>query len=449
MNPNFKGRTILHKLNGDITERREMTTSNLNQFVKRKINIDPQLLSKNTNQIVSTCIKKFYEQIPEQYRHGLQQIKAASARMENKAPIRMFKEETERELQQQKAKRLSSSSKKYMASNVDESHLLHSIMKVSRKRLLTNQTPEGSKKLLKPPTYKIYQQRRFGSSASSSSSRSVFRRQEPTAPVGHNKSRLSSHALRQLKKSFTMIHGGGGAAAKKSNTAINPKVFASLVQPSKKKSCHMFKGLSTKPKPLQMESNVENNLMAIEEILGKRMNLSKKNPIGKPLKPSMVWDYPPTPQLSHCRNEQNFANRVLQQQCKHLQLALQEKLSSNEQPEQHPPLPCQLPYRESLKRQRYTNPVVIKRETVRTNSISPNQRQVYVKRKPLSELQRPQIPELWSRNNANARSFNANGKENVFHVRGLPAMVGNAAMRSSFSQRNQNNRYAKLAANVH
>ncbi|XP_073829608.1 uncharacterized protein [Musca autumnalis] len=463
MNPNFKEKQILDNFVADKEVRREMTTSNLNQLMKKKININPQLLSKNTSEIVSTCIKKLYEQIPQQYRNGLQQIKIASARMENKAPLRTLKE-TEK-LLQQKSERLAASPRKHVASNVDEALLLRRVMASSRKRLLSNnQAAEGGKKLLKPPTYKIYNQRRFGSSASSSSSRSFFRRQEPVKRI---KSGLSSHALRQLKKSFTMIHGGGGGGpvTKKSSTNMKPKIVASLVQPSKKRSTHMFKGMSTKPKPLEVQNNIHTNLMAIDDLLKNRISPEPKKPPTKPLTHTTIWDYPPMPQLSHCRNEQNVANRVLQQQCQRLQMALQQKLwkgatSSNDQPEPQPTQPT--PYRETLMRQRYTYPVVIKRETIRSNSISPNQRQVYVKRKPLSELQRPQIPEIWSTNYDHStmhRTLNIQAdKENVFGVRGHAVFTSptttttpqNSNAGSSFGgQYNQNNRYAKLAANVH
>lgn len=304
----------------------------------------------------------------------------AAARMENRAPLRNLQEAQKNIKQRETILQVEKRVKKSTPSNIDEVLLLNTVMNATRNRMRSNNS-DMTKKLLKPPTYKIYNSRRFGSSASSSSG-SLFRRRN-SGRKSDAKHVASVHAFKQLKKSFTMIHG----PRKKTSNLLQPKLLESVVRTPGNQHVRLPRPAPTKP--MQVMSNIQNDLMAIDNLIKNRLHNDSAAKVGKPLSHSHVWDYPPTPQLSQCRNEQLVARTILQQQCKHLQLLMRKQSSKEMVPK---PLPA--PTKETPRRQRYSNPVVIKRDAVRPSTISINERRVYANRKPLSELQRPQVPKF-------------------------------------------------------
>ncbi|XP_013111646.2 uncharacterized protein LOC106090110 isoform X1 [Stomoxys calcitrans] len=361
-----------------------MTTSHFN-FMKTKINLSPHILSKNTSEIVSNCVEKLYQQMPNKFKNNLQQFRIASARKEHTAPVRLLKEQQEKERLKEKSE-TQPRFKRNTPSNNDEALLLKSIMHASRRRLL-GYSQETKKKLLKPATYKIYDKRRFGSSASSSSA-SFLRHSVSGTEKQHLRQLGLPHALRQLKKSYAMIHG-------KARDSLNP-----VVVPQPKREQHMTQrsfAANFSIKPLYALSSLQGDLMMIDELL-RKPKIQARESLGNY---SLGVDYPPHPQQPQYRNEQIVAQTILKQQNKNLPKPLGKPLS----PQVMSPLPPQPPsqFKGYGKRLRLTNPTNSPREhwkwTAKTTrpTISPNERLIKAKRKPLADIQRPQVPDFWRR----------------------------------------------------
>ncbi|XP_075158220.1 uncharacterized protein LOC142231499 [Haematobia irritans] len=367
-----------------------MTSSQFN-FMKTKINLNPQILSKNTSEIVNTCIEKLYKEIPNKFRNSLQQYKMASNRKENQGPLRLLKQDQEILRKHQQANAGQISPKKNSPSNGDEVLLLKTIMNTSRRRLLAPNYGGDKRKLLKSPTYKIYDKRRFGSSASSSSG-SILKRQDSKEKQKAYQI-FSSHGLRQLKKSYTMIHGG---IKKSPQGSLCSPAVCRVVQA--KRSRHKLKGCVANSTPtikgLHGNCGISKGFRQADAVLKKPRNYSKEVEKLNPIIHSQILEFPNLSHLTHCRNEQIVAQRILGEQSKKLQMNVTHRSFFKEV---NRPLPAQptTSLKGSLKRPKYIGPIFTPKEPVKKTTISPNEKLVYIKRKPLKDLNRPEVPEFW------------------------------------------------------
>ncbi|XP_065365230.1 uncharacterized protein LOC135958262 [Calliphora vicina] len=258
-----------------------MTSTNINKIVQSNINIKPWMLSKNTNQIVSTCIQKIYKQMPASFNKGTKLNKVATPRVENKGPLRAFKSQ-ERPTPLTTIKPIADSMKKSNTKLKPQVNNLINSLKVSNKN---NQQMASkfaganlmpNKRLLKTPNYKIYKSRRFGSSASSSRS-SLFRRYDERRRQRQNYPAQINYLIRSF------------------HTSQFEPTYARYLMPVRNQQVEA--NLGSIPDAIKFSTTIQNDLMAIDTVTRNKvafvgqhksnLKLAERNRFD-------VWNHPPS-----------------------------------------------------------------------------------------------------------------------------------------------------------
>lgn len=193
------------------------------------------------------------------YSPDLLQSKMAAPRAENKAPIRAFRSQETKDKERLVARQSNIGQPTKAAKAPTAEQLLTAVMKSSKKGSAHNFV--ASKKLLKSPNYKIYGSRRFGSSASSSSA-SIFHR--------YDKQRKNrSHQTVQINY---LLRSFGSLGTSTKNLGLNPAVAKYLVP---ERNQHIQHPLGSLPQAMEISSNIQRDLMVIDNTLKDRISLAK------------------------------------------------------------------------------------------------------------------------------------------------------------------------------
>uniref|UniRef100_A0A1I8MB54 Uncharacterized protein n=1 Tax=Musca domestica TaxID=7370 RepID=A0A1I8MB54_MUSDO len=271
-----------------------MTSNNIQKIVQNNFHLNPWVLSKNTNEIVNTYIQKIYKQMPFGFRKDPKPPKIAAERPENKAPIRTFKsqqmteEHTNRIVPQTMYAPLKKSARS-KPTKLNHERLIkilgtsstQSNQQIRKKSTATINSVFYQKKPLKSPNLKIYGSRRYGSSASSSRS-SLFRRNEAKRRQHQSVNQNQMHFMSRA------YHSGH----------LHDSI-AKCLMPLRNQQ---VKGnLGCLPEAMRVSSTIQNDLMAIDEVLRNRISVNGgRKTIDTPqLKMSMendrlkVWKHPP------------------------------------------------------------------------------------------------------------------------------------------------------------
>ncbi|XP_073829597.1 uncharacterized protein [Musca autumnalis] len=276
-----------------------MASNNIQKIVQNNFHLNPWVLSKNTNEIVNTYIQKIYKQMPFSYRKDLKPPKIAAERPENKAPIRTFKSQ---QLAEQQASRivpqtttgLAKKSARSKPPKLNHERLIQILgtcnqnnQQIRKKSTSTISSVLAQKKAIKSPNLKIYGSRRYGSSASSSRS-SLFRRHDDK----RQRQRQASHQPQLNIISRSMHSSGGGYLLHDS--------IAKCLMPLRNQ--HVKANLGSLPEAMRVSSSIQNDLMAIDAVLRKRISVNggKKEQIEVPeMKHPLLndrlkaWNHPP------------------------------------------------------------------------------------------------------------------------------------------------------------
>uniref|UniRef100_W8C508 Uncharacterized protein n=1 Tax=Ceratitis capitata TaxID=7213 RepID=W8C508_CERCA len=310
-----------------------MTSSNINKIVRSNITLKPWILSKNTTEIVNTCIQKIYKQSQNNFKND--QTKIAAAKPENKGPIRALKTQERARvplsINVTRAKKAQNASENAgatagtvvggvpastAAASATGERLASKAAANNRRGAVANLS--AHRRLLKTssPNYKIYSSRRFGSSASSSNA-SIFRRNEE-----RRRSTTQTAQLNYLLRTYaTQMRE---RAAISGNTLI-PKFMVSA------RNQHMatrVNGANIPPHVLQTSSIIQRELMPINSDVKDRIALGRprltKTAPQKPKSqdPMSGWNHPPSQELFLARfNQHGIANNELQEQYRRMKNA--------------------------------------------------------------------------------------------------------------------------------
>ncbi|XP_018801559.1 PREDICTED: uncharacterized protein LOC108976741 [Bactrocera latifrons] len=308
-----------------------MTSSNINKIIRSNITLKPWILSKNTSEIVNTCIQKIYKQSQNNFKND--QNKIAAAKPENRGPIRALKmqERTRVPL----SINVTRSKKGPAASNATGTGSAAATAAASGgtainpagERLASNAAANNRRgavanlsahrRLLKSsPNYKIYGSRRFGSSASSSNA-SIFRRNEE-----RRRTSTQTAQLNYLLRTYATQAKERKAFA---TSTIMPKFMVSA------RNQHMAARATTESLPahvIQTASAIQRDLMPINSVIKDRIALgrtrSNKMALQKPKSqdPMSGWHHPPSQELFQSRfNQRGIANTELQEQYRRMKTA--------------------------------------------------------------------------------------------------------------------------------
>ncbi|XP_011205172.2 uncharacterized protein LOC105227510 [Bactrocera dorsalis] len=308
-----------------------MTSSNINKIIRSNITLKPWILSKNTSEIVNTCIQKIYKQSQNNFKND--QNKIAAAKPENRGPIRALKmqERTRVPL----SINVTRSKKGAAASNATGTGGAAATAGASGgtgvnpagERLASNAAANNRRgavanlsahrRLLKSsPNYKIYGSRRFGSSASSSNA-SIFRRNEE-----RRRTSTQTAQLNYLLRTYATQAKERKAFA---TNSIMPKFMVSA------RNQHMAARATTESLPahvIQTTSAIQRDLMPVNSMIKDRIALgrtrSNKMALQKPKSqdPMSGWHHPPSQELFQSRfNQRGIANTELQEQYRRMKTA--------------------------------------------------------------------------------------------------------------------------------
>ncbi|XP_036234387.2 uncharacterized protein [Bactrocera oleae] len=308
-----------------------MTSSNINKIIRSNITLKPWILSKNTSEIVNTCIQKIYKQSQNNFKND--QNKIAAAKPENRGPIRALKMQERTRIPL--SINVTRSKKGAAASNATGTGSAAATAGTSGgtavnpagERLASNAAANNRRgavanlsahrRLLKSsPNYKIYGSRRFGSSASSSNA-SIFRRNEERRRTSTQTAQLN-YLLRTYatqakeRKAFAM-------------NSIMPKFMVSA------RNQHMATRTTTESLPahvIQTASAIQRELMPVNSVIKDRIALGRtrtnKMAMQKPKSqdPMSGWHHPPSQELFQSRfNQRGIANAELQEQYRRMKTA--------------------------------------------------------------------------------------------------------------------------------
>ncbi|XP_075158292.1 uncharacterized protein LOC142231544 [Haematobia irritans] len=270
-----------------------MTSNNIQKIVQNNLHLNPWLLSKNTNEILNACIQKIYKQRQHAMRKDLKPPKIATERPENKAPIRTFKSQQENayspsKIVPQNFQYPAKKSKVNASPKLNHNRLMQFLdtndqlnLQIKKKYSVNS---NATKKLLKSPNLKIYSSRRCSSSISSSRS-SLFRRHDEKR---RQKQLYPSHLNFMLRS----IHS--------SQLVDNITKYIMPIRNQQMKG-----NLGSLPEALKVSSSIQNDLMAIDDVLRNRISVggaedgkgnSKSLEAMKPIAIDRlgVWKHPPS-----------------------------------------------------------------------------------------------------------------------------------------------------------
>ncbi|XP_023294344.2 uncharacterized protein LOC111677459 [Lucilia cuprina] len=226
----------------------KMTSSNLNKIIRTNLNLNSKILSKNTNEIVNTCIGKLYKQIPMTFKNGLQRNKLATeVKSENYGPVERYKMLERKRQQTTGIKPLKGNS------NVYETQMLCNLMNMSRKP-----APLTPRKLLKTTSYKIFNTKRYCSSVSSSSGSILYRKEDKQRSMRNYCTPAKSNVDKVLPKRSVI-------------TQHNP---AALIMPTRNQ--HMSSKLDSMQRAMKVSGQIQKDLMAIDKLLKNRLKVAGK-----------------------------------------------------------------------------------------------------------------------------------------------------------------------------
>ncbi|XP_054086883.1 uncharacterized protein LOC105210553 [Zeugodacus cucurbitae] len=310
-----------------------MTSSNINKIIRSNITLKPWILSKNTSEIVNTCIQKIYKQSQNNFKND--QNKIAAAKPENRGPLRALK------MQERNRVPLSinvTRTKKGAATATANATSTGNAPAAAGASGGTAAAPAGERlasnaaannrrgavanlsahrKLLKSsPNYKIYGTRRFGSSASSSNA-SIFRRNEE-----RRRTSTQTAQLNYLLRTYATQAKERKAFA---NATIMPKFMVSARNQHMSTRVHSE---SLPPHVIQTATAIQRDLMPIDSMIKDRIALGRprtnKMAVQKPKNqdPMSGWHHPPSQDLFQARfNQHGIANDELQEQCRRMKNA--------------------------------------------------------------------------------------------------------------------------------
>ncbi|TMW47347.1 hypothetical protein DOY81_007573 [Sarcophaga bullata] len=226
----------------------DMNSNNINKIMRSNLHLNSKILSKNTTEILNTCVGKLYKQIPITFQKSLHQGKTLNTtRPENRAPIER--------LIVQNRHRYSSMKPIKTDTNIYEDQMLNRLMSMSKKP--NAQLP---KKVSKTPGFKIYNSKRYCSSNSSSSG-SIFNRTDDRS--------------RSMRNYHTQTGMSIGKSSAQKSPAKPVNTFSSLT-PARNQ--HMSPSVYTWRHALKVSSHIQKDLMSVDEALKSRLNsLTKAN----------------------------------------------------------------------------------------------------------------------------------------------------------------------------
>ncbi|XP_053947614.1 uncharacterized protein LOC128856341 [Anastrepha ludens] len=303
-----------------------MTSSNINKIVRSNIVLKPWILSKNTTEIVNTCIQKIYKQTQNNFKNEpTATSKAAPPKPENKGPLRALRsQERDRVPLSTNTSRTKSgtaaSNPKAAGGNVAATTSKNGVVS---ERLASNAAENGrrsaianlaaQRKLLKSsPNYKIYSSRRFGSSASSSNA-SIFRRSDE-----RRRSKTQTAQLNYLLRTYaTQLNAR--------NTLSKQSVLPKFMVPARNQHMQSRTLDVTPTHVVHLTSAIQRDLMPIDSEIKDRIalgrpRLSKSSAQkAKSQDPMNGWHHPPSQALflSHF-NQHSKGNAESQEQYSHL-----------------------------------------------------------------------------------------------------------------------------------
>ncbi|XP_067636911.1 uncharacterized protein [Eurosta solidaginis] len=314
-----------------------MTSSNINKIVRSSnITLKPWILSKNTSEIVNTCIQKIYKQSQNSFKNDPTKV-VATSKPENKAPIRALRsQERDRipnSINVSRTKKGTTAAPNAIgngagggASGVNGmpaaaaatagtgESLANNAAANNRRSAVANLTAQ--RKLLKSsPNYKIYSSRRFGSSASSSNA-SIFRRNDE-----RRRSTTQTAQLNYLLRTFATQIG-----TRKPLTSILPKFMVQA------RNQHIeTRTVNELPSHMaQTATAIQRDLMPINSALKDRiaMGRSRMNKVSAMQKPKNAdplngWHHPPSQEafLARANQQRGLASAELQEQYRRLKNA--------------------------------------------------------------------------------------------------------------------------------
>ncbi|XP_065366104.1 uncharacterized protein LOC135959039 [Calliphora vicina] len=257
----------------------KMTRSNFNKIMQANLKLNSKILSKNTNEIVNTCIGKMYKQMPLTFKNGLQQGKiGAAVKSENHGPLKKLK------FLDRKCQQTAANKPLKAKANIYETQMQSNLMSKKPAAL----TP---RKLLETSSNKIFNIKRYCSSASSSSGSIFYHKDDkPSTTRAYHTASTNSLDKSKQQRSSSLQHKSASLMISNHNQYINSNV-------------------DTMQRAMKVSGRMQRDLMAIDELLKTRVKVSAKCQDFKAAndnKTNKVWRTLPTNGIDNKHLKENW-----------------------------------------------------------------------------------------------------------------------------------------------